>query len=95
MVREHIEDVRLKSLCPLLGEHLWDGYLNYCFLLGFLRHSFNPIILASGSEDTDLQYVNSPTFIFCAALEYLHYEYLKPVGLFMEYLNCICSRRNK
>lgn len=95
MVLEHIKDVKLKSLCPLFGEYLWDGYLNYCFLFGFLRYSFNPIILASGSKDTDLQYVNSPTFIICAALELLNYEYLKPAGLYVEYLNQICSRRRQ
>ena len=100
MIPEHL-NIQVKSLCPLLGgEWLWDGLLSQCFLFGALRHAFNPILTGSGSgvsvtgeEDKNVQYVNSPKFVFCVAIELFNYHYLKPYGLFIEVLNHICSRQ--
>ena len=93
MVREQIPDLKLKSLCPVGGEWLWDEVLTHCYMFGCLRFAFNPVLEVSGTaEDTNVQYVNSPKFVFCVAIELLNYHYLKPAGLFIQALNNICSR---
>ena len=100
MIPEQVPNIQLKSLCPLGGEWLWDGLLSHCYMFGALRLAFNPILTGSGSavsvsdaEDTNVQYVNSPKFVFCVGIELFNYHYLKPYGLFIEALNHICSRK--
>ena len=92
LVRESIPGVTLKSLNPIGGETVWDEFLTYCPLFAFLRYAFNPLVIGSGSAGESIQYNNNPYFFFCISIEHFNYHYLKPAGLFIEYLNHICIR---
>ena len=93
LVLEAIAQINLRSLSPVGGSVVWDGLLSHCPLLAFLRYAFNPLVVSTGAVGDNIEYVNSPKFVACVALEFFNYEYLLPAGIFMEPLNHICSRK--
>ena len=89
---ERIPHIQLKSLAPVISSHIWDGFLSYCPFLCFTRFCINPLVLGAGSANDDIQYVHNPTFFACITIEHVNSRYLKPVGLFINIFNKICTR---
>jgi len=78
---ERISWLKLSSLTPL-GGTAWDSFFSHCPVLGLLRFTFNPLALGAGSADSpELQYVNSPRFVFCVMAEFVAYDWLRPMGI--------------
>ena len=85
--------VKLRSLSPLISQHIWDEYISLCPVLAASRFSNNPIVQSTGSAGCKMQYVGSK-FLFCVFLDWINYEYLLPFGLNVHLLDQFCSRES-
>ena len=83
--------VKLRSLSPLISQHIWDEYISLCPFLTFIRFANNPIVESTGSAGCKMQYVG-PKFLFCVFVEFINYEYLMPFGLNVHTFDQFCSR---
>ena len=83
----------MKDLDGGLYGWAWDHVLSSCSLLGFLKNVFlNQFVLEK--SNSELQYVKSPQFAFCAMLEISLFEILKPLGLHLK-LAKYCYRSSR
>lgn len=89
---EKVEDIELKSSVPVGGDKLWDNFLSYCPFMALLRYAFNPVVIGGGSDGLEMQYVNSPKFVFCFVWDHFNYLYLLPVGLHVHTFHEFCAR---
>ena len=87
--------VKLKSLSPLISQHIWDEYISLCPFLAFIRYSYNPIVASTGSFGLKMRYAESPKFLFCVFVEWINYEYLMPFGLNVHTFDNFCRREIK
>ena len=87
---EKVKGIELKSSVPVGGDKLWDNFLSYCPFMALLRYAFNPVVIGWGLDGLQMQYVNSPKFVFCFVLDHFNYLYLLPVvymfKLFMNFV---------
>ena len=60
--------------------------------MALLRYAFNPVVIGGGSDGLQMQYVNSPKFVFCFVLDHFNYLYLLPVGLHVQTFHEFCAR---
>ena len=88
---ERLPWVTLRSLSPVGGD-MWDNFFSHCPFLTLLRYSWNPLALGAGSAESDLQYVNSPRYVFCISAEFVLYQYLHPLGFTWDIIWDGCRR---
>ena len=82
--------IKLRSLSPLINQHVWDEYIPLCPLLAFIRYAYNPIVESTGSAGLKMQYADSPKFLFCIFLEWMNYEYLYSSSIILCYHYYYC-----
>ena len=92
---KHTKRIKLRSLSPLISQHIWDEYISLCPLLAFFRYAYNPIVESTGSAGCKMQYADSPKFLFCIIVEWINYEYLMPFGLNFHIFDHFCRREIK
>ena len=92
---EKSQGIKLRSLNPLFSQQVWDEYLSLCPFLAWIRNAFNPVVESSGSASCQMQYVNSPRFLFCVFVDFLNFEYLFWYGLNFHTLDNFCNCKMK
>ena len=90
---KHTKRIKLRSLSPLISQHIWDEYISLSPVMAASRFSNNPIVESTGSAGCKMQYVGSK-FPFCVFLDWINYEYLLPFGLNAHLLDQFCSRES-